>query len=490
MYSIKDVIHTTMNVKQNALQSLATFMSSSAPLNVTEIKILNKCVQQCPESYNGKKVAVNDAVRKCVVLETDAEMVMETPSLNEAGSLYDAIIKLKAQYDKSIKSVDVSIPNKRKAGKSERCSFRGLFMKRERGDYDSYFFCRCDVGYTGDNCQIPVSLASHYQSLLVQALDTLDRQFLTYNQHTRKVFLETLYIMNRFKVNLPIIQKMASIIQVHLKQDKMIENRKKLYGLFDALLLNLFDLIDDQKRLPLELYESMREVKVEADTIYETVNVIIKEIEIAFEDLNYSHSFLEHDMNHFISQDKYSYVMAEFRLRDLNLDKGFYISNPNIDMSTYTHFAGNWIRLSLPDSEEIKTNKFNLQALNFSSSLFENKMNSLNITFLSNLLYLRFIDPKRLRVDHDAVDAGVSSMTFKLTMLFIPAYDEPEKYLACRAYNFDRNDFITGTLDRFIEAYDDQSENGKNKNAYALCTFRTVFKFRSYFFILVLRKDI
>ena len=36
-------------------------------IQVTEIKIVNKCVEECPKEYNGSKVKINKALRRCMV---------------------------------------------------------------------------------------------------------------------------------------------------------------------------------------------------------------------------------------------------------------------------------------------------------------------------------------------------------------------------------------------------------------------------------------
>lgn len=487
---MRNVVRSDKNVRPSFIQTILSSFFSLSPMNVTEIKVTNKCVDSCPESFKGKSVTVNEATRQCVVQESDIEAIMDTPTMDNSGSVFENVTKLKIKYDESITNAKAEFMANRVADKSDKCSYRGSLKKRERGDYDSYFFCRCNEGYTGDNCQIPLNLAHDYQNLLAEALDTLNNQITSNSQQSRKIFLESLFVMNKFKTSLPLMEKMASVIQIHLKQDKVIENRKKLYNLFDAILLNLFDLMDDQKRLPLDVYETSSEIKQESDAIYDTVNLVIREIENAFEDLRYTHSFLEYDMKHYIGLDTYSYIMAEYRLSSYNKDRGYSISNPNIDMSTYTKFASNWIFVTFVDKDNTKNNIYHLQALNFSSTLFEYKMNPLNITFLSNLLYLRLIDPDNPHVNVEASDAGVYSFSLKFALLFVPAYEDLGKYLACRAYNFEKNDYLAGNLEKFIDPFEDESDDENNENAYAVCNFRALFSLKSYYFSVVMRKDV
>lgn len=489
-YSIRKVVRSDKNVKPNFLQTILSGFFSMAPISITEIKISNKCVEKCPETAKGKSVAINEATRQCIAQENELDYIFDTPSVQESDNVFESVTKLKLQYDEAINNAKNEFASKKLPNKSEKCSFRGDLKKRERGDYDSYFFCRCNEGYVGDNCQISLNVAQNYQHLVAENLDRLSNQFTANNHGSRKIFLESLFIMNKFKTSLPILEKMVSIIQTHLQQDKAIENRKKLYTLFDAILLNLFDLMDDQKRLPLEDYNSSSDAKVERDQIYDAITMIIQEIEKAFEDLKYTHSFLEYDMKHFISLDTYSYIMAEYRLSSYKNDKGFFISNPNIDMSTYTKFASNWLSLVFSENTDVKDNKHHIQALNLSASLFESKMNSLNVTFLSNIMYLRLLDPDMPHLSIESNEAGILAFKFKFAMLFIPAYEDLSQYLACRAYNFDKSDYVPGTLEKFIDAYEDEQEDENNENAYAICKFHALFNFRSYYFTLVLRKDV
>ena len=447
-------------------------------MSSVHIKVINKCVKKCPEKYGKKKVRVNKAMRHCNVMIDEDAHDMDLPAPDQSSDFYQDLSRLKAKYDSDIAKLDEGVEHIKDKKKSSACNYRGDMKKKERGNYDSYFFCRCDEGYIGDNCQLSMSMVRKYQNRIMGILNDIDQSFSVNNNHTRKLFLDSLLMINKFKSNTIIVKKNLEIVKKYLRHDKNIDNRKKLYEIYDAFLLNLFDLMDDLKRIKLEEYEVESDVKQQNDQIYEIVYEIVKTIEESFEDLKFSHSFLQYDMRHYIAQNTYSYIIAEYRLSNYKPEKGFFVVNPNIDKSTYVNFASNKIFLYFNMSGAVDLTKINLQMIVFSASLFEDKINYYNDVLVSNLVYLRVIDPQYPHIHVSMAGASIQTVEIKFALLFVPIFDEVEKNIFCKSYNFDDNSLIRGELVKFIDAGDD--EDNVN-NAFAICKFKTDFKYRSHY---------
>ena len=484
-YTLHEAHKQNKTTKPNILNMIFGSFLPMIHVATTEFKITRHCVKKCPKTHDGVKVVVNEGSRRCLV-ETDEDAHdIDMPVLKHSNSIFENLTKMKVQYDSDVQKAKEKYMTTPDSSKSDACNYKGVLKKKERGNYDSYFFCRCDEGYTGDNCQLAKSLIEKYQNQLVDMLNDIETSFTNNDNRTRKLFLDSLLLVNKFKSNLAIIKKNLEIVKNYLRHDKNTENRRQLYNIYDALLLNLFDLMDDLKRLSLDEYEAESDVKIQNDAIYSTINEVVQAVEDSFEDLKFSHSFLSYDMKHFIAQDTYSYIIAEYRLKKYNKDKGFYVVNPNIDMSTYVNFAGNKVFIKFKKDFEQSESPLNLQLIVFSASLFEDKITYYNNVLVSNLMYMRPIDPNFPHLHMSVDGAGLESVRIKFALLFVPIFDEVEKHVFCKAYNFEKNDIVEGTLVSFIDAGEDEENSN---NAFVICEFHTHFDYRSHYFGIAMNK--
>ena len=78
-------------------------------------------------------------------------------------------MELKVKYDnqvaefKAIQFLKVKTDFSKTNGKSGECFYKGKLKKIITGQDNSYYICRCDKGYMGDNCQISEHLFNETQ---------------------------------------------------------------------------------------------------------------------------------------------------------------------------------------------------------------------------------------------------------------------------------------------------------------------------------------
>ncbi len=90
-------------------------------------------------------------------------------------------------------------------------------------------------------------------------------------------------------------------------------------------------------------------------------------------------------------------------------------------------------------NRRVEENPYNIQILNFSAPLFQMEMKTRNKVLLSNLIYLRNIDPIKTHTKIDNNKTGVHKVKIWFPMLFIPAFKNIEKHLICMAFSFNQS---------------------------------------------------
>jgi len=83
--------------------------------------------------------------------------------------------------------------------------------------------------------------------------------------------LDTLLEFNSFKFGLSIAEQLFIRLKFYLNQNHNIENRKKIFTLFDSLLLGLFDILEDQKKLSVVIYNENYDVMKERGRIMQVI---------------------------------------------------------------------------------------------------------------------------------------------------------------------------------------------------------------------------
>lgn len=435
---------------------------------------------------------VNESTNECNIIEGEDVVLATVPIISNLKDLFGGIMKLKVQYDKSIMKASKLTINDKSKHYHEICNKRGEKKLIENGIYGSLVICKCHDSYTGTNCQIPTTVVDTYQKSLDKLIGQLNIRVYGNDQTGRRKLLDSFLLATEFEVNLPLIKKMHSFIRNVAQHDKLIENRKKLYNIFDKMLLNLIKLVHEEK------YHKSDGIIVEQGTsthlnaVYDEINSLIETLVSALEDLKYSHSFLEFDMKHYLTIDTFSYTLAEYRYRDYMPDRGFFISNPTVEGFITPSYTMNTIFIEfnkghLGSSEDYANSQYYLQILDLSILLLENKLESAGIKPLSDAIYLRNVDTQNMHSSIDNEKTDVKSIIIKFALHSLPIDDEPMDGISCTAYNFELDKKFEGTIESFIDPYDETKGNMNDNNAYASCRFDDISNFKSIYFMAALK---
>ena len=214
-----------------------------------EIQTKIQCLEKCPEEYEGKKVIIDYSQMRCVVsLNDEKKPEKHLNPLNFKGNLIERLKKLKRNYFMTINKPSSDKLLKGGQDKSADCNFNGKIKREIRGIFDNYQYCDCDEDFVGDFCNIPLNYFKNIQKELGKILNKIGKSFKNKGKNKNKKFLKALSDITEMELSLPIMQKMINIIALHLQQDSEIENREKLFMVYDKLLLKLLEKRDEQKK--------------------------------------------------------------------------------------------------------------------------------------------------------------------------------------------------------------------------------------------------
>ena len=481
--------NTPQNGLMGALMGIfGGIFTSGLPLNITQIKIIASCVKKCPKEHKGKTVFVDYSSRKCLVKIDENAPVVNLPNFSSGDNIHESVMRLKIHYDKEVDKIIKSSKEKNNINRSLECNYNGKLEYEIKGT-GNYFICRCDENYIGDNCEISLSLYHNTQEKLVELLKKMENMFINHNKKNTTIFLNSLLLLNKFKYGRPVASRTLSLLKTFMQKEKRLDNKKKLYLLYDSLILNLYDMLEDQKKLTFVLYNTNTDVKEEKVKLLQHMEDIIKMLQNSLEDHRYLHSFLEYDQSQYIGIDTYAFKLAEFKLKNYTEDSGFELENPNID-TAFQIEDKNSVKLNF--EEELTKNsldfKMNIQIINFSSQIFENQIEKMSEVLVSNVIYLKLINPKN---PHDILTneiVGINKINLSFVLLFIPAFVEDiENKIFCRAFSFNGNfDFIKGKL-----VLDENGDLKIDEDKQSVeCIFENIEQFNEYYFAVTISKTI
>ncbi len=399
------------------------------------------------------------------------------PEFNQSKDTLQELKSLKIKYDDEIAGIKKSAEERKNAESSSECFYNGKLNKEIRGNYGSYYMCRCSPEYLGDNCQVRKSLYDSVQVKLMHALDGIEKRIVNSNLHEKKKLITALILVNKFRLSRLIIERQVQIIQLFLEKDKDLDNRKKLYVLYDAIILNLFDSLEDMKKATFEIYNTDYKIQSERDEVYSLIHKVISMLESSLEDHVYLNSFLEKKSPNYVSLDTYSYVIGEHRLKNFDDTKGFTIHNPNIDSSFNTR-QNNRLHLVFDTADSYKNSKNNMQIITFAAPLFNDKLSLTDDIPVSNVLYAKYIRPKTPQETVLHRENNVRKLKIDFALVFTPAYEDILSNVSCMAYYFGKDKFnIKGDAISLDE-----------DTMVVTCEFPTYFEFKNYYFAVSMKK--
>lgn len=479
------LLHEKINKKngQNILSSLLGMFLGSVGMGlpnlpITTIEFRSECLKECPSELDGQKVIVNYAERKCVVKTTDKTQQMpllSLPSFSHSGSFYNEIDKLKLHYIQEINKIKQASLSKKPTKEdavSEECFNNGLIKKIFRGNLSSYYICRCLPGFLGDNCQITQELHGMIQQKLLELLENIQQQLPTLTKHRYKEIMNTLISFNKFKIDEGVISKIMEVLGFLLDRNHTLDNKKRLYVLYDSLLLSIFDQMEDIKK------KGQNETLVDYDSkqeeilFEEKIRKVVLFIEASLEDIDYAHSFLKSGKKEYVGLQTYAFIISESQLSS----NCFIVPNPNIDSSFNTQ-SNTKVELISSEEDNHLNSKFNLQFINFSIELFQ--FNFTNYELISNVLYLKFIDSFNPHIQVNNKNVLLRSVRLMVPLLTLPGFMDIKSHVYC--LSFKTEDYVVGKHVAVVESFDEDSQ-------FITCLFENVTSFTNTYFGVFIKK--
>ena len=468
---------------QNILNNLLGMFLGSVGMNlpsmpVTTIEFRTECLKKCPEKIDDHEVIVNYSQRRCVVKTTEQTQQIpgvSLPSLSKTGSFYLEVQKLKLTYLEEIHKIKMSSMNKTPDPKikvSEECFKNGLIRKIYRGNLSSFYICRCLPGFLGDNCQITEELHQTIQQKLLVLLDNIHKRLPSMPKQRYKEVLNTLIEFNKFKIDETVVSKLMEALGFFLDRNYSIENKKRLYVLYDSILLSIFNLLEDIHKSSNNQLIINFDAEQEEIILREKVKKVVMLIEASFEDLDYAHSFLNESLKEYVGLQTYSFIVSEFRLTETT----FQTANPNIDSSFNTEDVTQLDLVSL-EEDHPPNPKFNIQLLNFSVELFQPEFSEYDI--LTNVLYVKFLDSlnPHIRVINKSI--GISGIILSVPLLTLPTFVDIKDHIYCMG--FKSGGYKLGKIQGVVQNFDEDSK-------YVKCLFEDLDAFTNTYYAVFIKK--
>jgi hypothetical protein len=470
---------------QNILNNLLGMFLGSVGMNlpsmpVTTIEFKTDCLKECPKKVNGKEVIVNFAQRRCVVKTTEQTQqipVVSLPNLSQTGSFYLEVEKLKLHYLQEIRKIKTASLKKKISSDvkvSEECFNNGLIRKIYRGNLSSYYICRCLPGLLGDNCQITEELHQAVQQKLLVLLDNIHQRVPGMPKQRYKEVLNTLIEFNKFKIDETVVTKVMETLAFFLDRNHSVENQKRLYILYDSMLLSVFDLLEDIHKSSNNQLMVNYDAEQEEIVLREKVKKLVMLIEASFEDVDYAHSFLSESSKEYVGLQTFSFIISEFRLTK----NKFQTANPNIDSSFNTEDVTK-LELIAQDPEKSINKDFNAQLINFSVELFQPEFQEYEM--LTNVLYIKFLDSLNPHIRVVNKSLKLSALRLEIPLLTLPGFVDIVNHIFC--LGFRSGGYTLGSIQGVVEGFDEDTR-------YVTCLFENLDAFtNTYFGVFIKKRD-
>lgn len=367
------------------------------------------------------------------------------------GDLLENISTLKAQYDGEVqKSKDHYLTNV-KAQRSKECHFNGVLKREFKSNKLSYYICRCDPGYLGDNCQLSKDLYFQTQKRLADFLNRLQKKTSGQDRKSRHIFLAAMGVVNKFKLSRQLIEQAFRMVTEYLGKNQERENRKKLFTIYDGLLLNAFDLLEDIQKFPREEVFADSFLQQEMEDIQTLIASIVDRLVESVESYHAESLLLPDSPYKLKNLNTHSFVTEEFMTGNGDLAAGFAIRNPNIDTSFHT-IQQNRLWFDIDQKGKLLGPDARIRAINFASPLFELSLKRYRETPISNLIHLTLIESFMAGIDKDTPYQVIKSMKIEFALNFLPPSENILSEVSCNGFMMSKRDrWVAGTAVAFNE---------------------------------------
>lgn len=451
------------------------FFPPMKSMKVTHIQIVTKCLSECPSVHHDKPVTVDYTERKCVVSGSGHGHSIFSGSVHHDDDLHEKTRRFKAKYNEEIERIKRASLSMKRNKTSPECFHNGELRREVEADRAAYFVCECLPGYLGDNCQITQELYHETQKQLLSFLDAAQNQFADHNHHNKRKFVSTLLHISRFRIGHHVINRMIQLIDIFIQLDHAIDNRRDLYLLYDSLLLACYDLLEESRKSNRRVRAIDIGIQRKEEETFELIHKLIEHLEKSLEDHRYTNSFLEKGSQSYKSLDTFSFIITEFRLSHID-PEGVNFRTPNIDTS-YNVVTNNRVSLEFNLNVEIAKLNNNMQIITLSAALFGNKLAMHRHKPLSNMVYLRFIDPNQTHREVKIHENGIKSFVIEFALNYIPAFDDIMDSVVCMGHYF--NDSRLNVVGEVKAISPDEKS--------LVCHFYTNFEVRNYYFTVLIK---
>lgn len=446
------------------------------PTSSPEYRTVLRCVKSCPATIDGMSVVVKEESRQCFA--RGGKVPGLAPPRAEPNNVLSAVTALKTDFDARTEQFIASAQHHHSKDASSKCNYRGTLKHEVKGDFDSYYICRCEENVVGDTCEIPLRLYDEVQTRALRLLEQAQSEFLSSLGGRKPHVLQALAMLTQLKLSYPVIRRTISLLRGFLQRDRNLENKKKLYLVYDGLILATFDHLEDIKKQSLLVSNLAKDLAELQRELRGCIATVIGMLEAALEDHLYAHSFLERGSAKYVALETFSFIFSEERVASHTPETGFVVHNPNIDTS-FQMTNSVRVLLEFTTGSGARDSPLNLQLINFSATLFEAQLQAMREKIVSHVLYLKFLDPAQPHVVVSPAQARTERVSIVFSMIYVPPFAALQERIRCAGYDFfGQKPTVAGrTL-----AVDDEKQT-------VTCEFRGDVELRNYYFAATYAKE-
>jgi hypothetical protein len=374
------------------------------------------------------------------------------PFVDIDGDLVENIQSIKAQYDQEIQRSKDGYLTNTKQQRNKECHYNGVLKREFKSNKLSYYICRCDPGYLGDNCQVSKDLYFNTQKKLVDFMNRLQKKTAGKDRRSQHIFLTAMTVVNKFKLSRQLVEQSFTIVNNYLGKHHEAENKRKLYTIYDGLLLNAFDLLEDIQKFPREEVFADSFLQQELEDIQSLILKVVEQLKLSIQSFQQDNLLLPDGFAARLKNlNTHSFVVEEFSMANYKPESGFAIRNPNIDTSFHT-IQQSYLWPEIETRGQVTGPEARIRVINFAAPLFELSLKKARETPISNMIHVILIEA--LVMHGGSFNAGQSIKKLKIdfALNFLPATENILGEVACNGFFIGKRErWVSGTAIAFNE---------------------------------------